>query len=238
MLSYLIMNKIAIIMVNINDYEYYREFNELENRDKVDWYYFTDKNISSKFWNIKNINNINYLQILDNRLKCKFIKMNTHLILPHYQYYFWIDGAFPILNNNLINDLYSFINQNQELILYIHNARRKERNTKYEVIRCSKLKSVSNKLINKQYQNYILEGYPDKKGVLFSSGIIFKKNIKKINDMMEFWFKQNEMYTTRDQVSLPYSLWKCQVNPSKIINENINLNSLVGKKEMKSRRIR
>lgn len=231
------MTKIAIVMVNINDYEYYREFNELKDKDLVDWYYFTDKNISSKFWNVKNINNINEIKDYDNRLKCKYIKMNTHLLLPNYKYYLWIDGSFPIQNNNFINDLYFLISQRPEIVLYIHNARRKERNIKNEVLRCSKLKSVDNNLINLQYNNYILEGYPDKKGVLFSSGIILKENNSKINNLMDYWFKQNEMYTTRDQVSLPYSLWKCEVIP-KIINENINLNSLVGKKHMKSRKSR
>ena len=56
--------------------------------------------------------------------------------------------------------------------------------------------------------------------------------------MMELWFQHNEIYTQRDQISLPYVLWKSKINFPRIIRENINLNTLVGKKQMKSRKNR
>ena len=85
-------------MINIGSYEYYREFNELKDKEKVDWFYFTDsKELKSDFWNIIDINNLSELKYYDNRLKCKYIKMNTHKLLPDYEYYFWIDGSFQFL---------------------------------------------------------------------------------------------------------------------------------------------
>jgi hypothetical protein len=230
------MKNIAIIMINIGDYEYYREFNDLKDKEKVDWYYFTDSNITSEFWKIKNINLIPELKEFNNRLKSKYIKMNTHILLPKYKYYFWIDGSFPITNKNFIDDLFKLIPN--KLVLYIHNSRRKFRNTRNEVLRCSKLKSVNKNKLNLQLKKYLDDKYPDKKGVLYSSGIILKENNKKINEMMEIWFLHNLLYTTRDQISLPYVLWKYNVSPSLVIRENINLNSLVGKKQMKSRKNR
>lgn len=223
-------------MINIGNYEHYREFNNLKEREKVDWYYFTDNNLTSNFWNIIKINTLPELKFYNNRLKCKYIKMNTHKILPHYDYYFWIDGSFPISNPNFINDLFKLIPN--DLILYLHNSRRKERNIRGEVKRCSKLRSVNKEKLQLQLKSYLDDKYPDKKGDLYSSGIILKKNNKKINSMMELWFQHNETYTQRDQISLPYVLWKSKTNPSRIIKENINLNTLVGKKQMKSRKNR
>lgn len=228
--------KIAVVMININNYEYYREFNELPNKNKLDWFYFTDTERTSNFWNIKNINKISLFKNLDNRLKSKYIKMNTHKLLPNYDYYLHLDGSFPITNLNFVNDIFNLIPNN--LVLFLHNSRRKERNIKGEVSRCSKLKSVDKEKLNLQFNKYLEDKYPDKKGNLYSTGIIFKKNEIKINQLMELWFQHNKLYTTRDQISLPYVLWKSNVLPSKIIRENINLNTLVGKKKMKSRKNR
>jgi hypothetical protein len=230
---------IAIIMVNLGNYEHYREFPNVINYHLVDWYYFTDDtNLKSNFWKISNINNYPELSSFDNRLKSKYIKMLTHKILPNYQYYFWIDGSFPITNLNLISDLFNFINQKQTLILYSHNSRWKEKTLNHEVERCSKLKSINLEKLNLQLKNYQNDFYPNKRGFLFSSGIIFRINNNIINQLMELWFQHNQNFTTRDQISLPFVLWKLNIFPSKIIKENINLNSLVGKKQMKSRKNR
>lgn len=141
-----------------------------------------------------------------------------------------------ISNPNFINDLFKLIPN--DLILYLHNSRRKDRNIRGEVTRCSKLRSVNKEILQLQLKSYLDDKYHDKKGVLYSSGIILKKNTKKINKMMELWFQHNKIYTQRYQISLPYVMWKSDVSPSQIIKENINLNTLVGKKQMKSRKNR
>lgn len=229
-------SKIAIIMINIGNYEYYREFNDLKNREKVDWFYFTDnKELESNFWNIINITNLSELKYYDNRLKVKFIKIQTHKILPNYEYYFYIDAAFPINNKNFINDLLELVNE--DLVFYIHNSNKKTRNIKGEVDRCKKLKSVNKEKLNLQLKTYLDDNYPDIKGKLFCGGIFLRRNTIEINNMMELWFQHNEIYTTRDQISLPYVMWKMNVYPTKVIHENININSLVGKKRKKSRKI-
>ena len=197
---------ISIIMINIGNYEYYREFNDLPNKHKVDWFYFTDNNIESSFWNIININKIEEIKNLNNRMKTKYIKMNTHKILSDYEYYFIIDASFPISNKNFINDLFNILPQ--KLMVYLHNSRRKERNIKNEVIRCSKLKSVNKDKLKQQLKDYLDDNYPDKNGVLYSCGIILKQNNENLNKMMELWYKHNILYTSRDQISFPYLLWE------------------------------
>ena len=46
--------------------------------------------------------------------------------------------------------------------------------------------------------------------------------------MMELWFEQNKQYSTRDQISLQYVLWKSNIEPSKVIHQHIFNNILVG----------
>lgn len=230
---------IAIITGNINNYEYYKEFTNVKDYNKIDWYYFTDNNIKSDFWKVININNIPEIKnINDNRLKIKYIKMNTHKILPKYKFFCWIDSSFTITNTNLIQEIFTLI-KNNTLILYIHPSRFKERNIRGEIIRCLKIKCTNKenlkKLLYKQLKIYLDDKYSDKKGQLFCSGIIIKQNNLQINKMMELWYQHNILYTTRDQVSLPYIFWKTKVYPSFIIREHINLNTLFGKRIKKKR---
>jgi hypothetical protein len=230
------MNKPVVIQVNINNYEFYREYNNIENYNLIDWYYFTDdKNLKSNFWNIININEIEEIKNTnyDNRQKCKYIKMMTHKLLPNNSNYIWIDGSFPIINKNFVNEILEFKKNNYELILYDHNSRNREKTITHEVIRCRKV-ADKNKM-DEQINAYLSDNYPNKRGGLYSSGIIFRKNTQKINELFELWFEHNLKYTTRDQISLPYVLWKLKIKPSKVIHENINLNTLVGKREKKKR---
>ena len=199
-------NKIAIFMTNISDYEYYREFKDIKNYQNVDWYYFTDKYIESTFWKIYNI----------------------HKILPDYDYYLYIDASFEINNLNLIDDINNFIKNDFNLVLFIHPCN-KERNTHKEYKRCRKTFKKSAIGLDQQIKFYREEKFNiNKKDSLYATGIIFKKNIDKINNMMELWFEQNKKYSTRDQISLPYVLWKSNIEPSKVIHQHIFNNILVG----------
>ena len=223
-------NKIAIFMTNISDYEYYREFKDIKNYQNVDWYYFTDKNIESTFWKIYNINKLDAIigKNIDSRLLTKHIKMNTHKILPDYDYYLYIDASFEINNLNLIDDINNFIKNDFNLVLFIH-PRQKERNTHKEYKRCRETFKKYVIKFDEQITFYREEKFNiNKKDSLYATGIIFKKNIDKINNMMELWFEQNKKYSTRDQISLPYVLWKSNIEPSKVIHQHIFNNILVG----------
>lgn len=223
---------IAIITCNINNYEYYKEFTHLKDYNKLSWFYITDKDIKSQFWNVINIKSIINNDEYDNRLLCKYSKMKHHIIFPTFQYYVWIDSSFPISNDNFVQDIIN-LTQNNYLVLYQHNSSRKLRNIRNEAIRCSKLKSVNKTILEKQINDY--KDYNDPKGILYSSGIFIRKNDPKLNSMFDDWFFHNKTYTTRDQISLPYVLFKHNISPSHVIKEHINKNTLVGPKKMKPR---
>ena len=102
----------------------------------------------------------------------------------------------------------------------------------------NKLKSINKNKLQLQWDFYQNSGFHNKRGFLFSSGIFLRKNKNNINKMFEEWYQHNIDYTTRDQISLPFILWKHNIIPTIIIKENININTLVGKKKMKPRKNR
>lgn len=229
------MIKLMVITVNLGNYEYFKDLNVI-NQNTIDWFYITDQNFKSNIWNVLDVNSFN-LPYKNNRILSKFFKMKCHTLdmFKDYDYIFWVDSSFVFENKNFVDDILNLCNN--ELVLYQHNSRRKEMDVYNEKERCKKLKSVDNNLLDHQYEEYKKMGFIDIKGKLYSSGIILRKNTLKINKIFEEWFEHNLNYTQRDQISLPYILWKNEIIP-KVIKENINLNKLVGKKKMKARKSR
>ena len=168
------MKPILIITVNFNDYEYFKEFNDLPNKNKVDWIYITDNNnLRSNFWNIKYLKDFPKVnQLTDNRLKTKYFKMLTHKLFPNYQYYFWMDASVNITNNNFINNLLNYIPK--QLVIYRHNrAFPPSRNIIIEKDVCIKLGLVDKNKAESQINKYLKDNFPFKYK-LYSCGIIFR----------------------------------------------------------------
>ena len=229
------IKKIAIITSIYGEYDVLKEQN-INNKNIVDWYCFTDsKNLKSKGWNINNIpyhmNEFNeyYSNLKKDNLKhynmmsAKYYKINSHKvdILQKYDYYIWIDGSI-FLQKDFIKNIYKVINKtNKEVIHFKHSARD---NIKDEYLFSKDM--MKYKMINlyKQYNDYIKYGFTDNKG-LYENTIIIRKNVKKINNAFEKWFQENIKYGFQDQISLPYIYWKYNINPY-LINENVFNNKL------------
>ncbi len=228
--------KIAVITSIYGNYDNLKEHNIL-NKDKVDWYCFTDGNIESNFWKIVktpyhmnypgNINYNNYRNyysnIKDNKTKnmmrAKFYKIKTHEIdiLGKYDYFIWIDGSI-ILQNDFINNILSIINtNNNKLINFKHSQRN---NIKDELNISLKLPKYSNQNLRYQYDEYIKKDFPDNIG-LFENTIIIRKNDSEINNLFNDWWIENLKYSFQDQISYPYVLWKNNILPDYVINENV-----------------
>lgn len=63
-------------------------------------------------------------------------------------------------------------------------------------------------LINKQVQHYINDGLPIGLG-LWEAGLIVREvGSEQVNKVCEDWLKEVNQWSLRDQISLPYVLWK------------------------------
>ena len=75
-----------------------------------------------------------------------------------------------------------------------------------------KFKDNDKTRVSKQIKFYFNDGFP-MDSHLQSAGILFRRhdNLPLLHDAMSLWWGQINTYTARDQISLPYVLWKTQL---------------------------
>jgi len=227
------MENILIITININNFDSFKE-PPLKKNEKYSWFYLTDNlEIKSNFYQVIYLNNLELLKQFDYlktdmkkyyRILCKFVKINSHKLFPNYKFYLFIDASFEIKNKKMYDIIENFIKKDFKLVLFNHN---KLKSILEEIKFCFNLRSIprpSAKHLRKRYQD---KNFVDNK--LYETGIYFKKNCSEINSFCEDWFSENLNVIYRDQISLPFILWKHHLEPSYIINENIRNNKLFGR---------
>lgn len=168
-----------------------------------DYICFTDnKKLKSNTWKI--------LPIPDNLLDLskvkqqRNIKINPHKYLNNYELSIWVDSSVK-LSDNLNKLLCTLDLKNYNIFITQHP----QRNCVYkEAEACIKLKKDTLLNINKEIDFFKSSGLPENNGLVETNVIIRLHNdISCIALMGEWWYYLN-MYSHRDQLSLPFCLWK------------------------------
>ncbi|MCT8249412.1 DUF616 domain-containing protein [Proteus faecis] len=189
-------NKRLVYTVILDDYDSLTEIKE--KNENIDYICITDnKNITSNTWEVIYIEKEDNDSIIINRM----YKMLPHRFFPHYQT-LYIDGNIAIIKD--INNLFDkYLTQNS-----FAAPKHSIRDCIYEEsLACLKAKK------EKEYNIHLLlmelhdKKYPFNNGLL-ENNILFRKNEKKINDIMEDWFVIFKNICQRDQLSLCYLLWE------------------------------
>jgi hypothetical protein len=214
--------KIIVYSANIADYDYYYHPKNIDNN--VKYYLFTDnKYFKSKSWNVLNTKDLN-IDHLDPRKKARFIKVNSHKVLPEHDISIWLDHCFSFKINDIENMLNSLSFHNKNIMCYAHD----ERKCIYDEANICKIKKLDNhKLINNQIDKYKVESFPKNFG-LFSTGLIIRKKNKEVNSFNELWWDEIYNHSGRDQLSQSYASWKTSVRIDPInIGKNIYNNNFL-----------
>jgi hypothetical protein len=189
--------KIVIYTALFNDYD------KLENcerySDFFDFICFTDRPIKSKFWKIVLVKN----SIFEPELLNRKYKILPHLFLKNYEISLYVDANIKILKNpkNLILNYIKF----SDLIISKHFLRKCLYQEAFALIRSTRF---NNYKIFKQIVSYAIKGMPVNFGLTENSIIIRKHNKPKVKIIMMQWWKELILGSHRDQLSLPYILWK------------------------------
>ena len=184
---------------------------------------FTDnQNIKSDKWEIRPIPE-KIKKINNNILINRYIKMHPKELLDEFDYSIYIDG-----NIKTVSDLTSMIKEiNEKTGLAIH--RHYLRNCIYKESKACIFFGKGNiKKMKKQVKKYKEEGFPKNYGLLECSIIISNlKNSKSEEILNKWWDEFIESKSNRDQISLPYVLWKNGNNIEDIgdLGNNLYLNS-------------
>lgn len=192
----------------------------------VDYIIYTDLKIKTEKWKYKVIPE-NIKLINDNIIINRYIKFKMHELFSNYDYAIYIDGNVKIIGD--VTKLIEKINNKSGLALHSHNCRNCAYNEAQVCV--LKKKGVKNK-IQDLIRKMKLEKFPTKYG-LFEANVIAvdlkNENAKKIMNDWYNIFKESECY--RDQIILPYVLWKNNLKFEDVGNlgENMHLNPILRK---------
>ena len=171
----------------------------------VDYVYFVDnkEGYRSSIWDIREVP-LKY----DNRLTSKWYKMHPHLVFPGEDTV-WIDGTFIPRETSPLGAVTT------NLVLRKHA----DRNCLYdEAATClNRVKGNPSMIpedIIRQVAAYRSEGMPKHYG-LYQSGVLYRTPEARLFN--EAWWKQVTAFSIRDQISLPYVLWKENIQFSVVV---------------------
>jgi len=195
--------KKVIYTAIFNNYDYLRVPKYIN--EDFDYVLFLDEKTKieqkikdSSFWNIKLIKGISNQR--EGEIKAKDIKVNPQKYLSEYDQSIYIDGSFI-----QIGDANEFLNASKKSYIMCTHPRRQ---CAYEEATiCSRQRLGNMKRLEMQFNKYKLEGFPRNLG-LYMGGIIGRKHNKKAIKINNAWWNQISNYSMRDQLSMPYVLWK------------------------------
>lgn len=195
-----LMNKICVYTVITGNYDNLKDLQYIE--DGVDYICYTNnKQLESKIWNIRYIND-NTLTNIELSRKIKILGTDE---LKKYDKTIYIDGNFTIvssikklLEEKVDFDKYSFVG-------FKHSVRN---SINEEMLACLIHNKENIENISKLYKFYEQEKFPDNYGLIEASILIRNFNNDKLNECMKLWFDMFLKYAHRDQLSFQYAAWK------------------------------
>lgn len=171
--------------------------------DNIDYCLFSDKNIKAKKWVVRQIPE--ECKMNNNILTNRFIKMHPHLLFSgsKYDYSIYVDG-----NIKIVSDLTPMTNNLGKLGLAFHRHALRDDISK-EVKACIWQKKGNRKALLKQVKKYKKDGFPKDFGLLECNIIVAdlkNHNSEKITN--NWWYEFSKSGSMRDQIALPYVIWK------------------------------
>lgn len=187
----------------------------------VDYLMFTDLELpKDSAWKKVDITTFNDYKLLTPLQMNRKIKMLPHKYLGSYDYSLYVDGLIEVVGaiTPMIEDMGTC-----GFGVHFHN----QRDCIYdEAIMIKYAKKANMDIVKKQLQKYKKEGFPTHYG-LYENTILLRKHCdKSVCRLMESWWHEYLQYPTRDQLSLPYLIWKMNFQKENIyiMGNNINRN--------------
>lgn len=183
--------------------EYDKVIEPLYKNDNVDYVVYTNSNEEFVQWKKRDIPQ-NIKQIDNNIIINRYIKLHPHELFEGYDYAIYIDGNIRSMSD--LSDFIRAISEKSGLAMFRHHTREC---IYIEEKVCNIYKKGDKEKLHNQTQKYKKEGFPYKYGMLEGNVIVTDLKNKKSNEILEKWWNEFEKSESlRDQMSLPYVLWK------------------------------
>lgn len=170
---------------------------------KFNFFLITNLNIKSKNWNIIKVNDNRF----SNFYLSRFYKFFIHNKIKKYKFSVYFDGNI-IIEKDFLLLLKKFISSKKDIGLFKHSSR----SNVYEEINTNLKEKKNNSFDIKRLLNFYRKNKYLSINDLTENCIIIRfNNSKKMTLAMNIWWKLLRLYGKRDQILLPYVIWKTQI---------------------------
>ena len=176
----------------------------------------------------------------------KFYKMQFHRIplLANYKVIVWLDGTISIKNTTTAASILNLAQSGSNFLIFEHwrngllsaEVAASDNGRYYVLSWAGHGQPYQN--VSFQYDTYVQKGYKDhwwptnpvrstQFGVWVTCFVGFDMRQSITRKFLDVWWSQNLHFTTQDQVSFPYVLWKLKIMPYSLPNQLVLGNSHV-----------
>ncbi|XP_004147797.1 uncharacterized protein LOC101206879 isoform X2 [Cucumis sativus] len=153
------------------------------------------------------------LPFSDQRLNGKIPKMLGHRLFPNVKYSIWVDSKSQFRRDPLGVFEALLWRSNSELAISQHGARSSVYDEAEAVVKKHK---ATPEEVDVQIKQYRHDQFPDDKRfnghkALAEASVIVREHSPVVNLFMCLWFNEVVRFTSRDQLSFPYVLWRLKV---------------------------
>lgn len=190
--------------------------------DNIDYYIVTDQEIENTGTAWKKIDITKFSDMLDglsNAEKNRFFKMKPHLLFPNYNYSIYIDG-----NIQIISDLTEYIHYVGAcgLAAHMHSSR----DCVYEESEAAVFAGKESKANMSKHINHLRnQKFPEHFGML-ECNVLVRRHNNVCKKLMDEWWTEFMKFSKRDQMSLPYVIYKNNISIYDVgtLGNNVNNN--------------
>jgi hypothetical protein len=171
--------------------------------DNCDYIAYTDKkNNDIKVWEQRSVLEFSGIDAFKDRRNAKPYKILSAVMFPQYEYIIWEDGNHQLkVDPQTILDEYG---EDVDMLLFKHP----DRTCLYQELNaCAQWNLDHRENLEIQFRFYKASNVPEHFG-LFELSTFIVKTSEVVKQLQLMWWEQICKFSSRDQISLPYCLWK------------------------------
>lgn len=177
--------------------------------DGIDYFFFSNEKQDAKPWEFRFFPSGSSRYHFTARMDAKRFKVLPFIFLPEYEYFIWCDGNH-IPQEGKLNKLVQELDESgREIAVFRHC----ERSCVYDEANvCALFGADFKEILQKTVDFLAWSGYPRNNGLYEMPCFIFK-NTDNMKNLMLLWWEMINAFSSRDQITFPYCLWKLKIEP-------------------------
>lgn len=207
-------NKVAIFTALYGGYDSLMLPDQLE--PDIDYICYTDLPINSYgVWQIK----ASPYYHPDSTRMARYVKTHPHELLSDYDAVVWLDANI-IIRGDIREYINILLTSQADMGLVMHP----HRNCVYqEAEACKKLNKDNFDVIDQQIARYKEEGYPENSGMYETGFYIANHKTSKMKKFFRTWWKEIDLFSRRDQLSVGWALAGSGVKTARLMSEDLSV---------------